>query len=315
MRDILTVSFNPALDISTSVEEVRPDIKLRCDRPRYDPGGGGLNVARAVSILGGHAMSFIALGGGTGEALRQLVAAEGIPILTYPAPGETRHSFAVEDRTTGHQFRFTLPGPVWSPDDLARAVAAIDRATPEGAVVVLSGSGPLGAPASLYLDIMTALADKSPEVIIDTSGTALSKVAAGGVARPHVLRMDDEEAAGLAGKPMASRRDAADFAEALVVKGIADRVIVALGADGSVMADGARRLHVTAPKVPVRSKIGAGDSFVGAFALSLARGDDDAEALRLGATSAAAAVMTEGTELCRASDVEALLPQAVLSEV
>jgi 6-phosphofructokinase 2 len=127
--------------------------------------------------------------------------------------------------------------------------------------------------------------------------------------------MDGEEAEALARRPLETRADTADFAQSLIARGVAKKVIVARGADGSVLADAKQRIFAKAPKVQVRSKVGAGDSFVGGYTLALARGQSEAEALAQGVAAAAAAVMSDATELCRAEDVARLLPEAAVSAV
>ncbi|MEO5615307.1 MAG: PfkB family carbohydrate kinase, partial [Cypionkella sp.] len=130
-----------------------------------------------------------------------------------------------------------------------------------------------------------------------------------------VLRMDGEEAESIAGHTLETRVQSADFASDLVKRGVAKRVIVARGADGSVMAETGRRVFAKAAKVQVVSTVGAGDSFVAGFVLSLARGVDSALALAYGSASASAAVTTDATQLCRLQDVERLLPDCEISAV
>jgi len=128
--------------------------------------------------------------------------------------------------------------------------------------------------------------------------------------------MDSEEAQALAGDGLTSRESTAGFAAALVRRGVAQTVIVAHGADGSVLADSSGgRWFGLAPKVPVRSKVGAGDSFVGAYVLAVARGEAAPQALARGVAAASAAVMTEATELCRRDDAERLLAECVVTKV
>jgi 6-phosphofructokinase 2 len=119
--------------------------------------------------------------------------------------------------------------------------------------------------------------------------------------------MDHHEAEFLAGGPLPERRDSADFAQSLVHRGAAKVVVVARGGDGSVLATRDERHHALAAEVPVISKIGAGDSFLGAFCLALARGKPLDRAQQLGMAAASAAVMTEATKLCRARDTRALV--------
>src|SRR6185369_3483323 len=111
MPEILTLTANPALDIATVTEIIEPSRKLRCETPRYDPGGGGINVARAVHMLGGDALAVYPAGGATGEMIRGFLEAEGVPQAVVPVASMTRQSLAVVERHSGKQYRFLLPGP------------------------------------------------------------------------------------------------------------------------------------------------------------------------------------------------------------
>ncbi len=314
-RDILTVTLNPALDIATSVDHVAPGIKLRCAPPKTDPGGGGINVARAIQLLGGKARAFVALGGDTGQTLRNLLDGFEMDLVVYDAPGETRQSIAVTDLSLKDQFRFMLPGPHWKLDDIDAVTLAIRAAAPAGGFVILSGSGPSGSRADLYSRICGALSDSGAQVIVDTSGPALTLLALGQMTPPFVLRMDQAEAESLTRYALPRREDTADFASELVQRGAAEVVIVARGADGSVVATADQRLFVGAAEVPVKSRVGAGDSFVGGFSFALSQGLPLEQAMIWGSSAASAAVMTDGTELCRLEDAErlrALSPITVL---
>lgn len=302
---ILTVTLNPAIDISTSTVHVIPGPKLRCTDPEVDPGGGGINVSRAIRILNGDSTAFVALGGANGRWLASLLADAGISIAEFQAPGETRDSFSVTDGMTHAQYRFVLPGMRWKASEIAAALDAIVAATPEGAFVVVSGSLPPGFGDDFPARLARKLQARHARVVLDTSGRALIAVATAQTGL-DVLRMNHEEAAELAGHPLASRTESADFAQGLVRAGVAGMVVVARGADGNVLATADERLFASAQEVPVKSRVGAGDSFVGAFTLSLARGESPEKALRLGTATASAAVMTPGTRLCTLRDVKRL---------
>lgn len=310
---ILTLTLNPALDMSTDVPDLIPDKKLRCSEPLLDPGGGGLNVSRAIAALGGESLALVALGGLTGDRLAGLIRAENVPFLALTAPGETRQSLTVTERSTGRQYRFMLPGPVWTEADQDRVFLLLRASARSGAFGVISGSQPPGVPT----DFPARLARSMPglRIVLDTSGPALLEAVSHPIPGLAVLRMDGEEAEGLAGKPLETRKDTANFAQGLVRAGVAGRVLVARGADGNVLADAQRRIFARAAKVVVKSTVGAGDSFVAAFILTLARGLPDDQALAMAAASASAAVMTDATQLCRLEDVERLLPECVVSEV
>ncbi|MBL3571900.1 hypothetical protein BV509_08185 [Rhodovulum sulfidophilum] len=315
MHDILTVTLNPTVDLSTSVAHVVPGDKLRCAPPVTDPGGGGINVSRAIRLLGGESRALVALGGHNGDKLRALLEHEGIRLIPLVAPGETRMSLAVTDSTSGEQFRFVLPGPIWNEAGLKATLAAVTTAVPEAGYVVISGSLPRGLPEDFTERVCAKIGSRGARVLADTSGPALTRLAEARDAVPYVLRMDGLEAEELAGRALPDRKDSADFASELVARGVASIVVIARGAEGNVLAAEGLRLHVAAAKVPVRSLVGAGDSFVGAFVLALARGADLARALQWGAAAASAAVMTDATALCTREDTEALLDRCPVTGI
>ncbi|NAZ37889.1 1-phosphofructokinase family hexose kinase [Rubellimicrobium sp. CFH 75288] len=315
MRDILTVTLNPALDYATGVDSVVPGVKLRCDAPIMDPGGGGINVSRAIRLLGGESRTFVALGGRNGETLAELLREAGLSVIVFKAPGETRSSLSVLDRNRGEQYRFMLPGPPWAVMDVIAAEQAVVEAAAEGGLVVISGTLPLGVLPNVVPDLCGKLHGKGCEVLVDISGPALHLIARGGGPQPDILRMNQEEADDLAGHPLPNLEASADFAQLLVRRGVARVVIVARGPEGSVMATEGERWHSRAANVPVRSKVGAGDTFVGAFTLAHARGEALPQALQKAVAAASAAVMTEGTKLCRRDDAERLVALCPLNPI
>lgn len=316
-RPILTVTLNPAVDLAARTARVVPGPKLRLSAPATDPGGGGINAARAIRRLGGQARAFVALAGPMGAQLAWLILAEDVPLVAFEGPGETRHSLSVIAEDSGAEYRFVLPGADWTGAEAVAALDAIGAALGTGALVVLSGSQPPGVPDDFPTRLAARLGAGDATLIVDTSGAALDRLIdlPEPASAPAVLRMDDAEAEATAGCTLPTPGDTADYAAALVARGVARVVVIARGADGSVLADGTGRLHCRPPAVEVASKVGAGDSFTGAFALALARGEGLPDALRAGTAAAAAAVMTPGTELCRRADAEALAPRCRLERI
>ncbi len=97
MADIVTLTPNPAIDLSTAVDRIIPILKMRCSAPRRDPGGGGINVARVVKRFGGDVEAILPVGGFTGRLLRQLINDENIPNRIIDAEAETREDFSVSN--------------------------------------------------------------------------------------------------------------------------------------------------------------------------------------------------------------------------
>jgi 6-phosphofructokinase 2 len=309
MTRILTITLNPAVDLETATAELRPGPKLRCDTPRLDPGGGGINVSRALRELGGESIAVVAAGGGMGVVLGQLLDRQGLPVRMIEAPGETRQSLSVMETDTGKQFRFIFPGPEWTAERTARASAEIAEVIPRGGLVVLSGSHPPGFPDDYPADLVRLCDALGARVVLDTSGAAFRALQAGRISGLEVLRLDEEEATELAGRALDDASDSADFADSLRRAGVARVVILARGAEGSVLVAEEGRWLAHAAKVPVRSKTGAGDSFVAGFTLGLARGEPLPDCLQRGVATASAAVMTEATRLCERATAERLIAE------
>ncbi|MCK0141660.1 1-phosphofructokinase family hexose kinase [Aliiroseovarius sp. F20344] len=313
--DILTITLNPALDLSTQMGQVRANEKLRCDTPAIDPGGGGINVARAIQRLGGYATAFVALAGLRGQQLSALLEQEGVPQLVLELPGETRISLAVTEQSAQTQYRFVMPGPEWTEEHVAKLCERLKGELREGTHVVLSGSQPPGLSPQFPSDFIKLAHAKGALVYLDTSGPAMMALQEVGSLAPDVLRLDSAESEALAGRALETIEDAVQFAQKLIESGKAHCVVLARGAEGSVLVTSDQALHAQTPPVPVQSKVGAGDSFMGGFILSCARGKSWEDALRSGVASASAAVMSPATELCRASDVARLLPEVSVTKL
>jgi len=315
MSSILTVTLNPCIDLGTSVQRVVAGSKLRCAAPTVEPGGGGVNVARAIRKLGGESTALIVVGGATGQRLELLLDSEGIKTHPVQTRHETRQSFAVTDSTTGEQYRFSLPGETVEPQVAKQVQTEICDATQKDAFVVFSGSVSPGLSADYYSALVDLLAPKTDRVIIDTSGPVLDHLIASPSRPILLLRMDRKEALGAAGLAAETTEASADFAKGLIARGVAKIIVIGQGAKGSLMVTKDQKLFCAPPIVPVRSTIGAGDSFVGAVTLSLYRGLSPQDALQMGVAAATATVLTEGTALCRLTDVKRLLPDCTMGSL
>lgn len=303
MRPILTITVNPAIDVSTSIDQVTTDQKLRCGPTRLDPGGGGVNVARVVQRLGGQALAVYAAGGPTGEAYRQLIEAERVPAVAVPISGSTRESFTVDETSTNKQYRFVLQGPELSEAEWRACLALVEESIQVGGYVVASGSLPPGVPHDFYARVARLARERDARCLVDASGPALAEALAEGV---FLVKPSRRELAEHVGATLDSEQSQVDAASALVAEGSAEFVALSLGAAGAVLASKAGIIRLPVPRVQVRSTVGAGDSFVGAFVLRIAQGRDPESAFRSAVAAGTATTMTPGTELCQRDDVERL---------
>ncbi len=301
---IVTATPNPALDVSTSVDRVVAEHKLRCGPTRLDPGGGGINVSRVVRNLGGRSIAVYAVGGPTGQAYRELLEREGIVGRAVRIAASTRQSFTVDETDTGEQFRFVLQGPEMREPEWRAFLSAIARRHAHPRLHRAQRKPAAGSARSTSTRASrTSPASGAPDASSTRRGPlcarrsmkacSSSSRACASWASWSAPTLDDE-------------KDMQDAAHELVHAGACDVVALTLGAAGALLvtADGAMRLPT--PVVEVQSTVGAGDSFLGALVLRLAQGRDLAAAFRSAVAAGSATAMLPATDLCRLDDVAAL---------
>lgn len=299
MADILCIALNPTIDVSCSAERVQPTHKVRTSSQTRSPGGGGVNVARVIARLGGKAELLYCSGGATGRLLDESLQDAPFGLLPVPIAESTRIAFMVSERLSGFEYRFVPDGPSVDADDLERihnAVAAFS-----GQYVVASGSLPPGAPVDTYAGMASEAKRKQQHLILDTSGDALKHTL--DHASVFLVKPSLRELESYVGRSL-NEADARTAAMALVERGAATYVAVSMGAQGAFLASDAGIQRMSAPRVVVRSAVGAGDSFVAAMVACFASGGEAKAAFLRGMAAGAAAVMTPGTELCRPEDIE-----------
>lgn len=310
--DILTLTMNPALDVSTSTDKVRDTHKLRCAAAQFHPGGGGINVARVLHRLGSNCLALYPSGGTTGQRLGQLLDEEQVRHQGLPMAGETRESFSVHETSSGKDFRFVLPGPTLSPTEWQACLDRVGACEAPPAWVVASGSLPPGVPDDLYAQLARLARARGSRVVVDTSGPALAAALAEGV---YLVKPSLRELRELTGMPLDSDAQRLDAARQIISRGQAELVALSLGEEGALLVTAGQALRAQAVPVTVASTIGAGDSFVGGLVWALDRQAGLEQAFRYAMAAGAAALLTPGTALCQPADVERLCRQVVVTPV
>ena len=303
MGPIVTLTLNPALDVSAETERVEPTIKIRCSDPRFDPGGGGINVARVATRLGAGAIAIFPAGGSTGDHLRLLLDQEAVHSDMLPISGWTRESIVVNELSTGLQYRMVFPGPDLTPDDQNGLLKRVRAASAKAAFLVLSGSIPRGMTPEFFAQLRRSCVASRTRLIVDTSGAGLRMAAGAGV---YLLKPNREELSEAVGKVLQNEQDEVDAAKGLISQNWAEIVLVSLGPGGALLVSASSEERIPPVPVQARSAVGAGDSMVAAIVVGLTRGFTLSEAVRLGVAAGAAALMTAGTELARKDDVDRL---------
>jgi 6-phosphofructokinase 2 len=301
MPRITTLTINPAVDVSWEVEDMVPIRKLRSSSGTVFPGGGGVNVSRVISVLGGESTALITRGGLTGTLLTELLDDLDLNRRVVKIGGDTRLAATVFERSSSQEFRVTPPGPELTESEWRAFLDMVAKL--DGDYVVCTGSLPRGVPCDFYARVAAVAKERGGKVILDTSGRALFEALNEGV---YAVKPNQRELEHLVGQRASTEKEQEEIARQLVVEGKAEIVALTLGAEGALLVwkDGVKRLR--SPDVEVKSAVGAGDSFVAGLTFGLSEGRSVEDAFALAVAAGAAAVMTAGTELCRKEDVDRL---------
>ena len=302
--DIVTLTVNPSLDKSAHFTGLVAEQKIRCGAPRYDAGGGGINVSKAIARLGGESLCVFTSGGSPGIKLEELVRQEGIAIKTIPTQNWTRENLVALDTNTNAQYRFCFPGVAISNAEKEDIIQTIQELKPK--YLVASGSLNEGLSADFYQHIADLAKESGTKIIVDTSGEALKKVLETGV---YLMKPNIGELAKLIGVERLERDEVEQAARTLIQKGSAEIVVVSLGSQGAVLVTATQTEFVPAPNVVKKSTVGAGDSMVGAMVWALSQNKSLKEVVQWGVACGSAATMNEGTQLFKLEDAKRLFEQ------
>jgi len=308
--DIVTLTITPAIDIFVNVARVEPTAKLRASAPKRDPGGGGINVARVAHRLGAKVLAIYPTGGALGKLLHRLVEREGIDSIVTPSHVETRENFTAYDESTGEQYRFVLPGSALHRAEWEAVLETLAKVSDRPRFIVASGSVPPGVPEDIYAKVARIARELGAAAVIDSTGPALRAALEEGVA---LVKPNLNEFADFAGMPLDTDEARIAACRKLVDSGRTEMVALTLGEDGALLVTKSQVLRAKPMHIEVVSAVGAGDSFLGGLVASLAKGKRLEDAFRIAVAAASAAVMSPGTELCRDTDVERLLPRVQIA--
>ncbi|WPP53247.1 1-phosphofructokinase family hexose kinase [Catalinimonas niigatensis] len=300
---IVTLTMNPALDKSSQVKSIRPDSKLRCDPPKYQPGGGGVNVSRAIHKLGGESLCAYLAGGPDGQVMQQLLDEEAVTQHVIPIQNWTRQNFIVVDKSNNQQYRFGMPGAEVFEREWQQTLKDMENLCQKADYIVGSGSLPPGVPQDFWARLAKIAKKNDARYIVDTSGEALELAAEEGV---YLLKPNLGELGALSKKESVTALEQEDLAKKLISDNKAEVVVVSMGPQGAMLVSEDEILYVPAPTVHKKSTVGAGDSMVAGMVLSLAQKRSLTEVVSFGVASGTAATMNEGTGLCKKEDTEKL---------
>ncbi len=302
---IATVTLNPCMDKHIDVHGLVLYETNRWHRMSKYAGGKGIDVSRAVYEMGFDTIACGLLGGEEGREIETLLTEQGLKYHFTPISQPTRSCFIIYDTKTRRQTNLNAPGPRIAPPELKMFYEDLLRESAASSLIVMSGSVPPGVPSSVYFTLISHTRKLGKQTILDTTGKYLRE---GLKAKPCLVKPNIREAEELLGRKLETEAEIILAAKEIVRMG-AGIAVISMGKKGLIACDGKQVIKASSAYVRVKSTVGAGDSTVAGFAISLRRGDSLEEACRLGVAMGTAAVMTPGTELCHREDVQYWLPR------
>jgi 6-phosphofructokinase 2 len=300
MSAIVTVTFSPCIDKSTTVNRLTPDIKLRCTAPKLEPGGGGINVARAIKKLGGEAVAVYPAGGYTGQFFTALLHKEKIPTVVIETSHATRENIIVLEEAGNRQYRLGMPGTLLMPNEWPKILGKLEEMK-DAAYIVASGSLPPGVPEDIFARIAAIARQNNAKLLADTSGKALQQVIAEGI---FLIKPNLGELGLLLGREFLAPAEAPAAARQLLRQSSCEVIVVSMGAAGALLVTKDLAVKIVPPPVERKSTVGAGDSMVAGIVFTLQKGGDIETAVKYGVACGTAATLNPGTELCNKADTQ-----------
>lgn len=305
-----TITLNPSIDQHILIKKLVKDDAIRAVSIHRDPGGKGINVARAIIELGGEVKAYGIVGGCAGYMMRDLMDKSNVLFEFVEILDETRINIIITDDSDCSQTRISAAGPHTKWEDVDRLLDVISRLKPFPKFWALGGSLPPGLPDDAFKRIIEFLNNHGAKCVLDADGDALST---GLGSRPFLIKPNEYELSRLVDKKLNSEDDISDAVESLSSR--SEYVLVSLGAKGAMLIGNGITLKAIAPSVEVKSKVGAGDSLIAGLLLKLEQNVPMKDAFKYGIACGTAAVLTAGTRLCSRENVEKIYPEVEIIEL
>lgn len=294
---ILTVTLNPCIDKSTRLEKLKPDSKLRCTEVVNEPGGGGINVSKALQKLELSSVALFPAGGYNGNMLCSLLKDQGILFHAVDTKVETRENWIVLETAQNEQYRFTFPGRAVEQETITTLIDHIRSFSP--ANVITSGSLPPGLPDYFYGLVVKTAKSVGAKTIVDTSGPALQALKGKGA---YLIKPNIGELCKMLNVEWLDKEEVVAASRQAINDGFAEIIAVSMGHKGAWIISREENYFATAPEVPKKSTVGAGDSMVAGMIYMLRQNRSLKEVIAFGVACGSAATMNEGTQLFRKED-------------
>jgi 1-phosphofructokinase len=301
MAKILTLTLNPALDLTVELTSLRLGEVNRSEALHVHAAGKGLNVAQVLADLGHELTVGGFLGADNSDRFDALFAERGFVDCFIRVPGETRRNIKLAE-TGGRVTDVNGAGPHVSEEAQHALLARLEQVAPGHEVVIVAGSLPRGVSPQWLQALLERLRGMGLKVVLDSSGAALR---AGLTAQPWLIKPNTDELTEVLGETVSSLADQARVAGQLRARGI-EHVVISQGAQGVHWFNSRGAWQALPPTIDVASTVGAGDSLLAGVVHGLLSGHEDARTLRTATAIAAMAVMQIGFGIVDFDELERL---------
>lgn len=308
MSKIITLTLNPCIDKTIWIDRLMPEKKLRASNTEDEPGGGGINVSRAIHYLEQNSKAIFCSGGCNGAYFQQLLTNESIDFTNVPLENNTRENLLIIDQSTSLEYRVGMPSPNISQHEIQNILHIISQQT-NYEYFVASGSLPTSIPVNFYAQVAQLVQAHNAKLIIDTSGKALQEVLKEKI---FLLKPNFDELCTLCNiEPQATIQQIVTATQQLLQQINCQIIVVSLSANGAILVTATQHFYTKPPFVQVKSTVGAGDSMVAGLTLALSKNLPLQQVLQYGVACGTAATLNSGKGLCNKTDVDRLLHQLI----
>jgi 1-phosphofructokinase family hexose kinase len=307
---ILTLTVNPAVDRNVTADRLVFEDRAYILSRSESPGGRGINASSVIHSFGGATAAIVPSGGNNGARFEEMLAGCGFPVHVVRIRNEIRANFTISDKT-GLTVKLNELGPPMSATELARLERMVKEKLPGASWLLICGSLPPGVPPGFYSGLVAMARERKVKTLLDTDGDPLLK---GIEAGPTVVSPSQHEAERLLSRALITRTHFIEAADRIRQMG-AESVILSLGSRGAIGATEGRMIEAIPPRVEAVCPIGAGDALVAAFAWSMDRNDDFADALRWGVACGTASAMLPGLRFASLDQTRAIYERVELRPV
>lgn len=298
---IVSLSLNPAIDLTYEITDLKHDQKTRAIATSYDPGGTGINVGRALEKLNANSFTCCITAGQMGKFLHSMLDQELNNVVTLEVEGETRINTTLIQQVPQYQYGINAVGPTITLPELDKVISQFLLLCQQG-IGVLTGSLPPGIPDSTYQSINVALKEQGGRCIIDAPVAAMKQALH---SNPFLIKPNQHELQALQNKTLSSIEQVATEARVLAEKGVT-YVCVSLAEKGAVLIGPENSYYCNSPEIKVYSTVGAGDSMVAGLAFAFAQNKSPEQALKLAVACGAGTAMQSGTQLFNGHELDGL---------